>query len=116
MKKIVTILMIAVFSLAIGNKEAKAQNEHNGQYNYTDVKTGSIYNLYIKFSGYQVQVWIKNNTSKKWLACTVTKTSDEIISYKYGKTKYNAKLDPNNKSAIVVWNADYTQKWVYYKM
>lgn len=108
------MMFVAVATMAF-NTDTYAQRYDEAEYNYADVNSGVIYQLYLKFSGYQVQVWMKNNKQAEWTPCTVTSTSDEVISFTINNTAYNAKLDPNNTDAIVVYNGDYTKSWKYYK-
>lgn len=114
-KLFVTFFLICIVSVMGNTTETYAQRYDEAQYDYADSNTGVIYNLYMKFNGYQVQVWMKNNQQKDWSPCTVTSSNDDVISFKLGATQYHAKLDPNNTDAVVVYNGAYSQKWKYYK-
>ncbi len=115
MKKFALILLLSFAAIFFFSQQTFAQRYDEAQYNYADVKTGIIYQLYLKFNGYQVQVWMKNNRATEWSVCTVTGSNDDVITVKLGTTVYNLKLDPYNEDVIVVHNANYTQKWKYLK-
>lgn len=115
MKKYLIIFLLAFGALTVLSQEAQAQRYDEAQYNYADVSSGIIYQLYIKFNGYQVQVWMKNNRSKDWSACSITKTTDDVISFKLGTTQYHMKLDPRNEDVVVLYNANYSKSWRYLK-
>lgn len=50
-----------------------------------------------------------------WSPCTVTNSNDETITFTNSGYTYNAELDPYNDDAVVLYNADYTRSWKYYK-
>lgn len=106
--------MLVGFFALLGTEEGQAQRNDEMEYNYADVNSGVIYQLYFRFKGYQVQVWMKNNKQTKWSECTVTNTNNDVISFKFGATQYHAKLDPNNTDAVVLYNGNYSQQWKYY--
>ncbi len=114
MKKTILLLFIAVISFSF-TTTVNAQEKHEAQYEYPDSNTGVIYQLYLRFNGYQVNVWMKDSRQKEWSTCTVTHSNDETISFKLGQTQYHIQLDPNNEAAVVLYSADYASKWTYYK-
>lgn len=115
MKHLFFTFLIVGFFFILGSEESYAQRYDETEYHYADANSGVIYQLYFKFSGYQVQVWMKNNQQTNWSACTITSSNNNVISFKLGATQYHAKLDPNNDDAVVLYNGDYSKYWKYYK-
>lgn len=116
MKKLVFILAITAFLSAFSSTHAEAQRYDEAQYEYSDSNAGVIYQMYVKFSGYQVQVWMKTHTQKNWLEYKILETTDENITIQYkNNEKLHMQLDPNNEDVIVLYNSDYSKSWRYLK-
>jgi len=111
---IFAFLFVITGSLLVSTNTAQAQDSYDVEYLYSDVNTGVIYQLYLRFSGYQVQVWMKNNSQSDWTEADVTYSSDEAISYTLSGTKYHIELDPYNEDAVILYNSDYSSSWKYY--
>lgn len=74
-----------------------------------------IYQLYLKFNGFQVQVLMKNNKQTDWTASTVTKSDNVTISFTNSSYQYHIKLDTYNEDAVILYSGDYGASCKYYK-
>ena len=115
MKKIIFVSIFAIILSSIGYSHAFAQRYDEVEYAYADVNSGIIYQLYLKFSGYQVEVWMKNSTQSDWSTFKVTSSDDKSIGVKSSSgNQYYIEMDPYNQDAIILYNADYSSSWKYY--
>ncbi|MBN2664830.1 MAG: hypothetical protein JXR68_14365 [Bacteroidales bacterium] len=115
MKKIIFVLIFAITGSLFGLSDAFSQRYDEAEYDYSDVNSGIIYQLYLKFSGYQVTVWMKNNQQSDWTTCTVTSSDDETISFTTATGyQYHIELDPYNEDAVILYSSDFTSSWKYY--
>ena len=115
MKKVVTVLVVALFMLTAANTELSAQRYEEAQYNYSDTRTGKIYQIYLKFKGYQVQVWMKEFSQANWAEYRVEETNDETITVSYNGVRYYLEIDENNPDVVVMYTADYASSFRYLK-
>jgi hypothetical protein len=116
MKKVVAVTFVLFFALMLGTTEnLSAQRYDEAQYEYSDSANGIIYQMYLRFKGYQVQVWMKTHTAKEWTEYAVTSSNNETISVKNGASTYHLRLDPANEDVVVLFSGDYKNSWKYLK-
>lgn len=115
MKKLITVFTLAVFAVVLSTNDANAQRYDEAQYNYADASTGTVYQLYLKFSGYQVRVWMKSHSQTQWTEYNVVETNDKTITVSSGTYKYHLEIDENNPDVVVMYTADYSKSYRYLK-
>ena len=115
MKKIIAILLFASLAIGFSSTDLHAQRYDEAQYDYADSNTGTVYQLYLRFKGYQVSVWMKAFSAKEWTTYQVLETNDNVITVKNKNLTYHLKLDPNNEDVVVVYSSDYKHSWKYLK-
>ena len=116
MKHLLMASLMLLASLSFSNKATAQSETEELYYYYTDVNTNTIYTLYLKIMGYQVEVWTRTSTDNKWHQAKVNYSSDEEISFTSAASgkKYHATLDPNNQDGCIVYSEDYSNKWKYW--
>lgn len=118
MKTMMLSLCALFLSLFAVSNSAQAQTAEEHYYYYTDVNTGVTYTLYMKFMGYQTEVWTTStNIGNKWYKGTVTYSSSQAISFTdgYSSKKYHIEMDPRNLSAVKLFSEDRKNSWRYWE-
>lgn len=107
MKNLLFFLMLSVLSFAIPN-EANAQTEKR-IFMHTNVEKNITYQVMLKVSGYQVEIWYTSTTSSgtaAWTQAKVLYSDDDVIKYQvaYNNWRYELTMDPYNEDAIYIQN------------
>jgi hypothetical protein len=116
MKRVISLTFVLFFAMMLGTTEdLSAQRYDEAQYEYSDSANGVIYQMYLRFKGYQVEVWMKTHTATEWTAYTVTESSNQTITVKNGSSIYHLELDPANEDVVILYSGNYQNSWRYLK-
>ncbi len=87
-------------------QEAFAQEKEESHYVYTDYSTNVTYSVFLRISGYQVEIFTNSTSVNKWERAKVLYNSGGIIRYQiaYNNWQYKLTQDPNDQDAILVKN------------
>lgn len=102
------LLLMATITFALP-KTATAQETLKKTYAYTDLEKNVTYLVFIKVSGYQVEIWYTSTTNgvqAAWAQAKVLYSDDNYIKYQipYNNWQYELTMDPNNQDAIYIKN------------
>lgn len=110
MKKIFFIAFCTII-LCFGTQEAKAQEQIDLTYYYTDVNNVTYY-VWLRNVNEQSYVWLKNATAAYWTSVTNVVDTEDGISYKYMGDQFF--LIPNDDfSILTMCNYDCSRQWEY---
>lgn len=93
MKKMIFMFLCVIALLVNTSQESFAQESITRDYINANPETNAISVLRIIISGYQVQVFSRNATTKAWDPRTVTYTSDNLIKYSNGTANFEITFD-----------------------
>lgn len=116
MKHLLLLICCTTMLTASITQEAYAQEKKESAYYYTDIDKNITYGVYLRVSGYQVEIFYNNSTAKTWVAAKVIYTSDDVIKYQipYQNWQYEITIDSRNEDAIQIKNITTNGKTLRY--